>query len=194
VKRVGPLDDGEQLRVGGAGRKLVEEALATAEQDRHLVDEELVEEAGGDRLLEGRGTAADRDVAVVGRLLGFGDRALDPVGDEVEAGPAFELEGVAWVVGEDVDRAVKGRSSPHQPCHSSSGQSPRTGPNMLRPITTAPVSCCAAPITALLGFSSPSPPSPPCMRWKAASLNTHSWSPCPPSPSGWSSLWFGPAM
>jgi hypothetical protein len=90
VKSFAALDDGGELEVGGAGGEVVEEALAAAEQDRHLVDDDLVEQARGDRLLQGRG-AADRDVLVVGRLLGFADRLLRSLADEVEAVPAFEL-------------------------------------------------------------------------------------------------------
>ena len=106
MERVGALGDIGELRLRGAGGEVVEEALAAAEEDRHLVDEELVEKARGDRLLQGRGAAADRDVLVVGRLLGFGHRHLDSLGDEVEAVAAFDLERVTGVVGEDEDRAV----------------------------------------------------------------------------------------
>jgi hypothetical protein len=43
VEGFGALDHGGQLDRGGAGGEVVEEALATAEQDRHLGDDDLVQ-------------------------------------------------------------------------------------------------------------------------------------------------------
>jgi len=69
VGRFGALDQRHQLEIGGAGGKLVEEALAAAEQDRDLVDEDLVEVAGGEALVQRRGATADGDVAIAGERL-----------------------------------------------------------------------------------------------------------------------------
>ena len=139
---VGRLDDPGLLQLH-ARRDVVEQALAAAEDHRHLVDQQLVEEAGADQLLDRLAAAADRDVLVAGGLAGELDRALQPLGDEVEGGLA-EGQRLALVVGEDEDRDRKGGSSPHQPFQSGSVQGPRTGPNMLRPMTTAPVPAAAS--------------------------------------------------
>ena len=67
------------------------------------------------------------------------ERRLDAVGDEVERRAALHLDRRARVVGEHEDRA-RGRADcrPTSPSRSSSGQAPRTGPNMLRPRIQAP--------------------------------------------------------
>src|SRR5688500_16902444 len=62
---------------------------------------------------------------------------------------------------------------------------------MFRPITLAPTFSPDSSSTRVLSFTSP-----PCLQWASrqpASGTTHSWSRSPPSPSGFSSLWFGPA-
>src|SRR5215210_1666053 len=85
-----------------------------------------------------------------------------------------------------------GGSSPHQPFHCSSPQSPPpTGPNMLRPITPAPTFSSVSSMIRVLWFTSP--PGWSCESRHAASAMAHSCSRSPPSPSGFSSLWFGPA-
>jgi hypothetical protein len=62
---------------------------------------------------------------------------------------------------------------------------------MLRPITAAPMFSTASATTWLLAFTSP--PGLPWDSRQAASGTTQSWRRSPPSPSGFSSLWFGPA-
>jgi len=62
---------------------------------------------------------------------------------------------------------------------------------MFRPITPAPMFSAASCITRVLSLTSP-----PFLPWgsrQAASGTTQSWSRSPPSPSGFSSLCFGPA-
>jgi hypothetical protein len=62
---------------------------------------------------------------------------------------------------------------------------------MLRPITVAPMFSSDRWTTSLDALTSP-----PCWPWderQAARPKTHSCSRMPPSPSGCSSLWFGPA-
>src|ERR671932_662356 len=85
-----------------------------------------------------------------------------------------------------------GGSSPHHPFHCPSPQSPPpTGPNMLRPITPAPMFSRDSSTIRVLGLTSP--PCLSCASRQAASGTIQSWSRSPPSPSGFSSLWFGPA-
>src|SRR3954452_18489764 len=85
-----------------------------------------------------------------------------------------------------------GGLSPHQPFHCPSPQSPPpTGPNMFRPMTAAPTFSSVSSMIRELAFTSP--PSLPCASRQAASGTTQSCSRSPPSPSGSSSLWFGPA-
>jgi hypothetical protein len=62
---------------------------------------------------------------------------------------------------------------------------------MLRPITVAPTLACASSTTGVLALTSP--PSSPCCLRHASSLKTHWCSSMPPTPSGFSSLWSGPA-
>jgi hypothetical protein len=62
---------------------------------------------------------------------------------------------------------------------------------MLRPITPAPTFSTDSSNIRVLSFTSP--PCSPCDWRQAASGTTQSWSRSPPSPSGFSSLWFGPA-
>ena len=85
----------------------------------------------------------------------------------------------------------KGGSSPHHPFHGSSPQGPSPPPNMCRPITVAPMFSSDSATT-----SSSGPVAPPSMPWTSRKLltaKTHSWRPPPPSPSGFSTLWLGPA-
>src|SRR5919204_2206713 len=85
-----------------------------------------------------------------------------------------------------------GGSSPHQPFHCSSPQSPPpTGPNMLRPITPAPTLSNVSSMIRVLSFTWP--PCLSCDSRQAASKTAQSCSRSPPSPSGFSWLWFGPA-
>src|SRR4051795_2965636 len=82
--------------------------------------------------------------------------------------------------------------SPPHPFHCSSPQSPPpTGPNMLRPITPAPTFSNVSSMIRVLSFTSP--PCLSCDSRQAASETAQSCSCSPPSPSGFSSLWFGPA-
>src|SRR5690606_1477501 len=69
-----------------------------------------------------------------------------------------------------------GGSSPHQPRHSSS-HSPRTGPNMLRPLLKARAATIGAPSSPVSSTRS----------------NCQRWSRSPPTPSGSSRDWSGPA-
>src|SRR6266545_4862984 len=105
--------------------------------------------------------------------------------------PCFSSGSRSWCV--STKTAVRnGGSSPHQPSQGSSPQGPGPPPNMLRPITVAPMFSSDSSTTSVLALTSP--PSSPCGLRQVASLNAHSCSCVPPSPSGCSSLGFGPAM
>ena len=84
-----------------------------------------------------------------------------------------------------------GGSSPHHPRQGSSPHGPGPPPNFPRPMISAPTFACASSRTALLAFTSP--PSLPWGSRKAFSATTQSCRLSPPSPSGFSSLWLGPA-
>jgi hypothetical protein len=62
---------------------------------------------------------------------------------------------------------------------------------MFRPITPAPMFSNDPSMTGVLSLTSP--PFLPCSARHAASERPQSCSRSPPSPSGFSSLWFGPA-
>ena len=62
---------------------------------------------------------------------------------------------------------------------------------MFRPITAAPMFSSDSSNTGVLSFTSP--PGAPWDRRQTASGTSQSCSRSPPSPSGFSSLWFGPA-
>src|SRR5215216_4054370 len=84
------------LDVGGGGRgddldrlqlrvaDVLEQPLAATEHDRDDVEVELLEQAGGEVLLDRVGAAGDQDVLLAGRRAGLLERGVDPVGDEVE--------------------------------------------------------------------------------------------------------------
>src|ERR1700736_6309099 len=64
---------------------------------------------------------------------------MDAIGDEVETGAAAHGDRCPGLIGEHEDwRVVRGLSPPH-PFQVSSGQGPRRGPNMLRPMIHAPI-------------------------------------------------------
>ncbi len=67
------------------GTDTLEEARTAAQDDRHDVELQLVDETGGQVLVDDVGAAADEDVLVAGRLGAPGSSAgLDAVGDERE--------------------------------------------------------------------------------------------------------------
>ena len=77
-------DELDALVAVGDALEVVEEALATAEEDRHDRDVQLVDEAGAQVLLDGRRAAAEPDVVAAGRVDRLLERGLDAVVDEVE--------------------------------------------------------------------------------------------------------------
>jgi hypothetical protein len=156
------------------------------------VDLELIDQPGGQVLPHDAGASPQQHIPATRSLLGLLERGLDPIGDEEEGGASGHLQRLAGVVGEHEDRrmerrvlappALQGRSSRH---------GPGPPPNMFRPITVAPTLACASSTTAVLALTSP--PSSPCCLRHASSVKTH-WCSCiPPTPSGFSWLWSGPA-
>src|SRR5215203_5400437 len=104
VGRVQDLD-GYQARVAD----VVEQALARAEQHRGDVEDELVDDSGGQRLAHRRGAAGDVDAATFGDGGGLLEGGVKAIGDEVKGRAARHLDRVARVMGEDEDRRVVGR-------------------------------------------------------------------------------------
>src|SRR5215475_14689283 len=65
-------------------RYAVEEAFARADGDRHDVGADLVDEVGGEILVDCGGSAGDGDVALFRGLAGLIEGRPDPVGHEGE--------------------------------------------------------------------------------------------------------------
>ena len=137
----------------------VEQACAAAEHERRDVQLELVDEAGSQVLVDGVGSAADRDVLAAGRRLRLLERRLDPVGHEGER-RVRERQRLALVVGEHEDRHVERRVVAPPSLPRSSPQGPGPPPNLPRPMISAPTFAIASSRTALLALTSP--PSLPC--------------------------------
>src|SRR5262249_50010709 len=78
----------------------VEEAFARADGDRRDVRADLVDETGGEVLVDRGGSAGDGDVALSGGLAGLIEGRPDPVGHEGERRAALHRQRLAQVVGE----------------------------------------------------------------------------------------------
>ena len=81
--------------------EVVEEPGTAAEQHRHDVELELVQQPRCQVLPTDVTAAPERHVLAVGRLPCPFERGLDPVGDEVERGPSLHLHRITRVVGDD---------------------------------------------------------------------------------------------
>src|ERR671935_1147603 len=84
----------------------VEDPLAGAEQDRRDVERELVDDPGNEGLTHSRGATRDVYAALPGRLARLCVSGVEAAGDEVEGRPAFHLDRLQSVVGEDKHRGV----------------------------------------------------------------------------------------
>src|SRR5436190_3508156 len=84
----------------------VEDPLAGAEQDRRDVERELVYDPGNEGLAHGRGATRDVYAALAGRLTRLCVSGVEAVGNKVEGGPAFHLDRLVGVMGEDTHRRV----------------------------------------------------------------------------------------
>src|ERR1700704_5539445 len=79
----------------------VEDPLAGAEQDRRDVERELVDDPRNEGLAHSRGATRDVYAALAGRLTRLCVSGVEAVGDEVEGRPAFHLDRLVSVMGED---------------------------------------------------------------------------------------------
>src|SRR6476660_4258887 len=89
-------------------------------------------------------------------------------------------------MGEHEDRSMKDGVVAPPPFHSSSSHGPRCGPNLLRPMISAPM-----PGPQLLAKASSTPVSPPalsCIAWKVRVAKSHSISRSVACPKGASRL------
>ena len=188
MRHRGGRDDAVELQLGRF--ELVEQANATAEENRNEVELELVEEPGAEVLLDDVGAA--RDVHVFpAALRACSSAASTPSVTKVKVVPCSSSGSRGWCVRTKTGWR-NGGSSPHQPfAFGSSSQGPDPLLNIRRPMIVAPALSTPSSTT-----SASSPVSPPSMPWRSRQLfsrTTHSWRPSPPSPSGCSSVWFGPA-
>jgi hypothetical protein len=96
-------------------RRALQQPLAGAEQDGDDVQAQLVDQAGGKVLVDGRGAASDCDTPLAGHRARPFQRRLDALGDEVERRAANHLQGRALVVREDEHGRKAGAARPSRP-------------------------------------------------------------------------------
>src|ERR671934_1835054 len=84
----------------------VEDPLAGAEQDRRDVERELVDDPRNEGLAHSRGATRDVHAALAGRLTRLCVSGVEAAGDEVEGRPAFHLDRLSSVMGEQKHRRV----------------------------------------------------------------------------------------
>src|SRR4051812_20324262 len=84
----------------------VEDPLAGAEQDRHDVEREFVDDPGDEGLAHSGGAARDVYAVLAGRLTRLGVCGVEAGGYEVEDRPALHLDRLASVMAEDEDGCV----------------------------------------------------------------------------------------
>ena len=99
------------LRIGPIDRDAAEQRDAVAQQHRHDVQLQLVDQAGREELPGHVGAAADGHVPVAGRLLRQFERPVHPVRDEHELDRPGR-RGVRRAVGDDEMLDVVGRLVP----------------------------------------------------------------------------------
>src|SRR3954454_24329860 len=143
-------------------------------RDRDEIDLELVDQAGGEELLDGVGAACDQDILVARLVLRELERVLQSFVHERERCAAVPQDLLVLLVLKHNTGTCNGGSSPH-------GSSPVT--NIMRPMITAPMLAYTSSIASASAFSS-SPPSMSCRSRQAASPAIHSCSRSPSSPSG----------
>src|SRR5687767_3619758 len=88
--------------------RVFEKAGAASEEDWNDVDVHLVDQTRAHVLLSDVGTATQTDVLPVGSFRRTLQRGVNPVGDKVEGGSAFHLDGIARVMSQDEHRRVEG--------------------------------------------------------------------------------------
>ena len=99
--------------------------------------------------------------------------------------PFIWTEGRGWWVRTKTG-VWNGGFSPHQPFHSWSGQGPWWGPNLPRPMISAPIP--GSPLLAKASSMPALPPGWPCMAWNVRVAKNHSCSRNPACPYGASRL------
>src|SRR5216110_2425193 len=109
VGDAGRLDGPDLLELHVRVPEVVEETSTVAEQHRGDVELELVQQPRRQVLLDGLRAAPEPHVLAARGVLGPLQRALAPLGDEVERGPSVHLQWIALVVGEDEHVVVVGR-------------------------------------------------------------------------------------
>src|SRR4029453_11332939 len=87
----------------------LEQPRAGAEREWHNGQLQLVDQAGGEVLVDGGRAALDRDIALASRSACLCQCRLNSVGDEVVRGAAVHRLRLARVVGEYEDRGVERR-------------------------------------------------------------------------------------
>jgi hypothetical protein len=73
------------------------------------VEPELIDQAGGEVLLDDAGSSSEQDVLATGGLLRLFEGGSDPVGDEEEGRASIHLLGLTRVMREDEGGDVVGR-------------------------------------------------------------------------------------
>jgi len=73
---------------------VLEQPLTVSEQDRDEVQLELVNQPGGQVLLDNAGAPAEQHIPAARGLPGLLERGLDPIGDEDEGGAASISRGL----------------------------------------------------------------------------------------------------
>src|SRR5258708_13374868 len=152
---------------------------------------QFIDEPSAEILLNCCDTAANSYVALLCSIFRTLQRRMDAVGDEVKRRSALHLERFARMVGQDKRRDMIWRFLARPPFHESSGQGPRTGPNMFRPRIHAPT--FSIPRRAHSLSMPVEPPSWPCICFHVRVEKNHSNNSGPRTPSGLSRLLRGPA-
>ena len=168
----------------------VPEAHAPAEHDRHDHHVQVVDEVGGEEVAHHGRPAAEAYVQVAAAFASASTSAGEASRKWNVVPPAIASDGRGWWVS-TYTGVWNGGLSPHQPCHASSGHGPCCGPNLPRPMISAPM---PRSMDSVMALSMPLlPPGPrPCIAWPIAVSKNHSCSRSPACPNGASSDWPSP--
>ena len=122
----------EQVLVGGP------ESLPSADLDRRDGDMDGVDEIRLEELPNSGDAASNPYVLPLSGVLGLPQRLRGRRIEKVERGVG-QREAGSVMVGEDEHGVWKGGVSPHHPFQSRFSHGPRCGPNLLRPMISAPM-------------------------------------------------------
>ncbi len=106
MRDAGRLEDADRLQ-RHVRPDALEETRAAAQQDRHEVQLQLVEQPGGEIFVDHVRAPADKDVLVTGGRPSLLERGRDAIGHE-GVGRVREGQRLSLVMGEDEDRLVEG--------------------------------------------------------------------------------------